>query len=584
MRTILYIFITLTLLTINIYSQQNSCEIKKAYEYLESKGEVYFSFMVFDKARLNEISKIISIDNFSGETAFAYANKQEFEEFLKLDIPFTVLPHPGDAEFDVKMKSSPEEILEWDVYPTYDAYIAMMNQFAADFPNLCRIVNIGSTVQGRQMLFAVISDNVNTPEPEPKAMYTSSMHGDETTGYVLMLRLIHTLLNSYNSNTQITQLVNNAEIWINPLANPDGTYRTGNNTVNGAIRGNANNIDLNRNYPGTDYYGNPNLQPEIINFMNASGQYYWRLSANFHGGTEVVNYPWDCWARLAADDAWWVRVSRKFADTVHQYAPSNYMNEYVNGITNGYAWYYVHGSRQDYQIYYRHGRESTIEISDTKLLPPAQLPAHWEYLYRSLIGYLEQVQYGIKGQVTDSVTNLPLKAKISISGFDIDSSEVYSDSLFGMYYRMIIAGTYNLTFSAPGYYSKTIQNVSAVNDQATVLNVKLQPIINGISGINNQPQEFRLYQNYPNPFNPSTTINFEIPLSRGVSGEAGRGVFTSLKIYDVLGNEIAVLVNSKLTPGTYEYQWDASNYPSGVYFYKLSAGDYTAVNKMILIK
>lgn len=584
MRTILYIFITLTLLTINNYSQQNSCEIKKAYEYLESKGEVYFSFMVFDKARLNEISKIISIDNFSGETAFAYANKQEFEEFLKLDIPLTVLPHPGDAEFDVKMKSSPEEILEWDVYPTYDAYIAMMNQFAADFPNLCRIVNIGSTVQGRQMLFAVISDNVNTPEPEPKAMYTSSMHGDETTGYVLMLRLIHTLLNSYNSNTQITQLVNNAEIWINPLANPDGTYRTGNNTVNGAIRGNANNIDLNRNYPGTDYYGNPNLQPEIINFMNASGQYYWRLSANFHGGTEVVNYPWDCWARLAADDAWWVRVSRKFADTVHQYAPSNYMNEYVNGITNGYAWYYVHGSRQDYQIYYRHGRESTIEISDTKLLPPAQLPAHWEYLYRSLIGYLEQVQYGIKGQVTDSVTNLPLKAKISISGFDIDSSEVYSDSLFGMYYRMIIAGTYNLTFSAPGYYSKTIQNVSAVNDQATVLNVKLQPIINGISGINNQPQEFRLYQNYPNPFNPSTTINFEIPLSRGVSGEAGRGVFTSLKIYDVLGNEIAVLVNSKLTPGTYEYQWDASNYPSGVYFYKLSAGDYTAVNKMILIK
>lgn len=584
MRTILYIFITLTLLTINNYSQQNSCEIKKAYEYLESKGEVYFSFMVFDKARLNDISKIISIDNFSGETAFAYANKQEFEEFLKLDIPFTVLPHPGDAEFDVKMKSSPEEILEWDVYPTYDAYITMMNQFAADFPNLCRIVNIGTTVQGRQMLFAVISDNVNTPEPEPKAMYTSSMHGDETTGYVLMLRLIHTLLNSYNSNTQITQLVNNAEIWINPLANPDGTYRTGNHTVNGAIRGNANNVDLNRNYPGTDYYGNPNLQPEIINFMNASGQYYWRLSANFHGGTEVVNYPWDCWARLAADDAWWVRVSRKFADTVHQYAPSNYMNEYVNGITNGYAWYYVHGSRQDYQIYYRHGRESTIEISDTKLLPPAQLPAHWEYLYRSLIGYLEQVQYGIKGQVTDSVTNLPLKAKISISGFDIDSSEVYSDSLFGMYYRMIIAGTYNLTFSAPGYYSKTIQNVSAVNDQATVLNVKLQPIINGISGINNQPQEFRLYQNYPNPFNPSTTINFEIPLSRGVSGEAGRGVFTSLKIYDVLGNEIAVLVNSKLTPGTYEYQWDASNYPSGVYFYKLSAGDYTAVNKMILIK
>lgn len=575
-NTLIVIFILSVLLPCNSFTQNNSSEKQKAYEYLDSKGEVYFSFEVFDKARINEISKIISVDNVKGEIVFAYANRCEFEEFLKLCIPFTVLPHPGDANFDLNMKDSPAELMEWDSYPTYDAYVAMMNQFAASYPNLCRIVSIGTTVQGRQILFAVLSDNVNTPEAEPKVMYTSSMHGDETTGYVLMLRLINTLLAGYGSVTQYTNLVNNTEIWINPLGNPDGTYRSGNSTVNGAIRGNANNIDLNRNYPGTDYYGNPNLQPEIINFMNASGQNYWRLSANFHGGTEVVNYPWDCWARLAADDAWWVRVSRKFADTVHAYAPSNYMNEYVNGITNGYAWYYVHSSRQDYQIYYRHGRESTIEISDTKLLPPAQLPAHWDYLHRSLIAYLEQVHFGINGQVTDSLTNAPIKAKVTITGFDMDSSEVYSDSLFGMYYRMIIAGTYNLTFSAPGYYSKTVQNVTAVNDQATILNVKLRPITTGITGTNEIPNKFMLYQNYPNPFNPATKIRFDI------SGSSAAKTF--LYVYDILGREVATLVNEQLSPGTYKVNFDGSNYPSGIYFYKFISGEYSAVKKMILLK
>jgi len=583
-KIILFTCIISALFSCPAISQNLSSEKIKAYEMLDSKGEVYFTFEVFDKLKINELSKIISIDNVTGSTVFAYANRTEFEEFLKLNIPFTVLPHPGDVDFDLNMKSSSTYPLEWDSYPTYEAYVAMMNQFAADYPGLCRIVNAGSTIQGRQILFAVISDSVHIPQAEPKVMYTSSMHGDETTGYILMLRLIHTLLNSYASSPQINALVNNTEIWINPLANPDGTYRSGNHTVNGAVRYNANNYDLNRNFPGVDAVNTQPLQTETLVFMSNASQNYFRLTANFHGGAEVVNYPWDCWQRLTADNSWWVRVSRKYADTVHQYAPSTYMDGYDNGITNGYAWYYVKGSRQDYMIYYLHGRESTIEISNTKLLPPAQLPAHWEYNYRSLLNYLEQVHFGINGSVKDSLTDLPLKAKISIAGFDIDSSEVYSDSLFGMYYRMIFAGTYNLTFSAPGYYSKTVQNIAAVNDQATVVNVKLRPITTGIVCNNNEtPVEFRLYQNYPNPFNPSTKIKFQIPaFNLPLTGGDKEGVF--LEIYDILGKQVSVLVNEQLQPGTYEVDFDGSNYPSGVYFYKLTAGNFSAVNKMLIIK
>jgi hypothetical protein len=88
------------------------------------------------------------------------------------------------------------------------------------------------------------------------------------------------------------------------------------------------------------------------------------------------------------------------------------------------------------------------------------------------------------------------------------------------------------------------------------------------------PKEFSLSQNYPNPFNPATNIKFQIPKSE----------FVNMVEYDILGRELATLVNEELKPGTYEASWDASNYPSGAYFYKLTTADYTETKKMMLIK
>ncbi len=88
------------------------------------------------------------------------------------------------------------------------------------------------------------------------------------------------------------------------------------------------------------------------------------------------------------------------------------------------------------------------------------------------------------------------------------------------------------------------------------------------------PDVYSLSQNYPNPFNPETKIKFNIP----VTG------YTKLSVYDVLGREEAVLVNGNLSAGSYEINWNALNVPSGVYFYKITSGDYTAVKKMMLVK
>jgi hypothetical protein len=92
-----------------------------------------------------------------------------------------------------------------------------------------------------------------------------------------------------------------------------------------------------------------------------------------------------------------------------------------------------------------------------------------------------------------------------------------------------------------------------------------------------------LYQNYPNPFNPATKIKFEIPSSENGKWKMKNGLVT-LVVYDALGKEVATLVNEKLQPGEYETSFDGSKLSSGIYFYKLSAGDYQETKRMVLIK
>lgn len=102
-----------------------------------------------------------------------------------------------------------------------------------------------------------------------------------------------------------------------------------------------------------------------------------------------------------------------------------------------------------------------------------------------------------------------------------------------------------------------------------------QPI--GIDPISSEiPSQFSLSQNYPNPFNPATKIRFAIP--------AGYGSQTNLSAYDILGRQVAVLVNQQLRPGTYEVDWDATTFPSGVYFYTLTSASFKETRKMVLIK
>jgi hypothetical protein len=139
-------------------------------------------------------------------------------------------------------------------------------------------------------------------------------------------------------------------------------------------------------------------------------------------------------------------------------------------------------------------------------------------------------------------------------------------------YSVSVDDGYNVFVTGISFDSATDYDIATIKYS--------QPI--GITPVSNQiPGSFELCQNYPNPFNPVTHIEFRIP-----ARSAGGSYFglTELKIYDVTGKEVQQLVNRELSPGVYKVIWDASAYPSGVFFYRLSAGEFTLSRKMTLIK
>jgi hypothetical protein len=438
-------------------------------------NEVYFQFELPEKDQLNQLSRIISIDKIENNQVYAYANQEELSNFQKTNISHTILPHPNTLH-QVTTSDDFDDVRSWTAYPTYEAYVSAMYQFETDYPNLCDVFSIGQSVNGREILFAKITQNVSVSAPKPQFQYTGQMHGDETVTYILLLNLIEYLLQNYSTDSYVANLVDNIEIWINPLSNPDGTYAGGNHTVQNATRYNANSRDLNRNYPDMLDGNHPDgyaWQPETVAMLNIADANHFVMSANLHSGAVVVNYPWDRISTRHADDDWYQYVSNIYASQAQIDSPgfSTYFTGFNNGITNGYDWYSVNGGRQDYMNYFQNCREVTLELSSTKLLPENQLANYWNYNKNALMYYMEQVMYGINGTITDEF-GAPLVATVEIVGHDSHNSHVFSRAAFGDYYRPIYAGTYNVKFSAAGYDDIIIENVVVQQNQTTILHVQ----------------------------------------------------------------------------------------------------------------
>ncbi|MDR2835511.1 MAG: T9SS type A sorting domain-containing protein [Bacteroidales bacterium] len=494
------ILIIYLLIPFSLFSQN-----KEAEEILNKRGEICISFES-DKNEINYFSEIISIDKYSDNQVIGYANKVEFKNFLATKKDYSIIERNYSSK-SLNVATNIEEMENWDKYPSYEIYVEMMQKFANNFPAICKLDTIGYSVENRLLLAVKISDNVTEDEIEPEVFLSGQMHGDELVGGIVLLKLIGCLLNEYETNQQIYNLINNLQIYINPLANPDGTYFGGNDNVSESTRYNKNNKDLNRNFPRIDGIATY-IEPEIQAMINYAENHKFVLSLNTHSGAEVVNYPWDFFSHLPADNDWWNFVSRQYATTVHNNSINNYLTYLDNGITNGYQWYSITGSRQDYMNYFKNCREVTLELSDTKLLPSEEINNYFNYNKNALLNYISQANYGLRGIITDSLTNEPIKAKVLILNHDKDNSHVFSFQNTGEYYRFLYTGNYFVNFSAEGYQAKTIK-VNINNFETQIFDIQLVDC-DTCHETNNIPNsEINNINIFPNPTNDLINIKSE---------------------------------------------------------------------------
>src|SRR5664280_123233 len=517
-KRLIIILLLVPVLCFQAYSQERHND-QLLREEVSRFGQAFVKIQYPGKQALNELSGKVSVSSVRDKHAEIFISPLTVEWFITQNFNYEIVENTGSK--GISTASSVKEAMGWTSYPTYSQYDSIMHSFVSLYPSLCRLDTIGKTNYGKYVLALKISDNPETEEGEPETFYSSTIHGNETGGFILMMRLAEYLLKNYNTDSRVKNLVDNLVIWINPLANPDGTYKNG-NTISSPSRYNANGYDLNRNFPDPDVTNVP--QKETADMTKFMRKHHFVISANFHSGDEVVNYPWDRWARLHADNDWFYDISRKFADTVHVNSVPGYMTEFDDGITDGYDWYSINGGRQDFVTYELHGREVTIELDFNFVTPTTSLDALWQYNWRSLLGYLENALYGIHGKVTDDSNGNPVKAMIYINGHDSDSSQVFSDSLNGNFTRLIAPGIWTLKVSAKDYYSTTVSNVAVVNGIPVNLDIKLLPILNAVDTITTP-----VIKIYPDPASEFIRIIFP-------ERQIGK---VKIKVFNSLGEEMA---------------------------------------------
>ena len=372
-------------------------------------------------------------------------------------------------------------------YHDYNELTEFLVNISNTYPSITNLISIGQSVQGRELWVLEISDNPGVNEVEPEFRYIANMHGDETVGREMSVYLIDWLCSNYGVSERATNLINNTSIHIMPSMNPDG-FELGQ-------RNNANDVDLNRDFP--DQFQDPNnnvngRQPETRSVMQWSEQHNFILSANMHTGALVVNYPFDgpnsgSYSACPDDDI--------FVDLALTYS-ENHQDMYTEspfsqGITNGAQWYALFGGLQDWSYVWTKAFDVTLEQNEVKWPNQNLLPELWDENREAMISYIERVHGpSVKGVVIDADSGLPVPCSITVEG---NENVISNDIEYGDYYRLLTPGTYQITFNSIGYepQSQTIN----VNDSAVTLNIELA-VDEGLSFANIENFESQTFDNY----------------------------------------------------------------------------------------
>ncbi len=342
-------------------------------------------------------------------------------------------------------------------YQTPEQVVEQLKNLQKKYPEIISVFSIGNSVQNRPILAVKISDNVTEDEIEPEFKYIANMHGDEIVGREMLVKLAEEMAVSYNNHDEeITLLINNTEIYFLPSINPDGNAKK--------QRGNANWTDLNRNFPDFTTSDNQNVPGkraiETLAVMNFQKNRNFALSANFHDGAVVVNYPWDTKVGDFQLNDLIIELSSQYANNNTDMRNSH---EFTNGITNGYDWYEVNGGMQDWSYYWHGDMQITVELSQIKWPKFSEIARQYTLNKKAMLTYITRIHQG----AGIYFSNRELSGKISIFKVATNSANESAIGTFGFthgeFYKVLNDGAYRYEIQTGARNDSSI-NITVKNE------------------------------------------------------------------------------------------------------------------------
>ncbi|MGQ0553846.1 MAG: M14 family zinc carboxypeptidase [Planctomycetota bacterium] len=363
---------------------------------------------------------------------------------------FVPVPMPADHPERGTVNLTAGGLANWTSYLTMRAdFVAK----AAAFPAIAEFHVIGQSVQGRDIFGLRISGNVAVEEDEPEVMFWANIHGDEFASGEIAYQWALELIDAYGIETAATSYVDNNEIWVVPLLNPDG-HELG-------TRENVNGVDLNRdfgwNWDGWGGSPAPYSQPETRALREFCLVNNVTLSVTMHCSGNVFLYPWCDEPQDAPEIALIQQVGALYANAAN-YQLIKSWDDYE---THGELLDLIHGGLGS--LCY------TAEISNL-------LASYDDSYARNKAGmdlYCAEADRGLHGLVTDAQSGQPVHAAVFISGSPFPA---YTDPGVGDVHRMTVPGTYDVTVWANGYLPQTITGLLVAHGQTANFQMALQPV------------------------------------------------------------------------------------------------------------
>ncbi|MBL7714132.1 MAG: hypothetical protein JNL01_01615 [Bdellovibrionales bacterium] len=340
-------------------------------------------------------------------------------------------------QLKVSWSATPSSYLSAPDYPTHTEIATKLRKLARTYSGIAELISIGKSTQGREIWVLKISDNVTTDEVEPEFKYIASMHGDEISGRDLVVQLAEDLLENYGKDPRITQLIDSTEIYLMPSMNPDGNVAR--------TRANSQGFDLNRSFPDFSTANSmdvPTNRPtEVQVVMNWQKARHFSLSANYHGGTFVVNYPWDTLVTPHPLDAFFQGLAKEYAAQIPDFLANRIFRD---GVTQGSHWYEVDGGMQDYSLNYHGDLQMTIEVTQNKWPKFSTLKKTYQENREPMIRFIERIQegFGIWDASKSGLDEVVVTGtSLSVGRFPVRGGE---------FYKVLPVGIYKIDFFRQG--------------------------------------------------------------------------------------------------------------------------------------